>query len=343
MNSFLGLFYVFASQDKATYFTFEKFRRMCILSGCDYLESLRGIGIKKAFKIYARPNVNADLWTQLRHVINHIKITLPEVRTYMDKFTEAENTFLYQLVYDPESRRLCPLTEYPEGKAHVDFPYAGDWLAPEKALQTACGNYDLKTDEVIANTNTTTWWCDVEANLTPKKPVPKATVPNILVSRRSLPALNPKQKTIKHFFTRRTKSTAQVVEKNEEDELISYYFKKQVEDEDIEIKSAVKKFPTVVEEKKDGVFEEVRESVDFAAESVASVTKPKAGLAAFSALEKFTSNARLRKTEIDPSAPKVSLVLKGLLSTPRNDVYGAKCHAESKFENETVKFKFSDF
>ncbi len=122
---------------------------MCILSGCDYLESLKGIGLKKAFKIYARPNLSSDLWTQLRHVINHIRVTLPEVRSYMDKFEEAENTFLYQLVYDPENRRLRPLTEYPEGKTNVDFPHAGDWLDPEKALQTACGNFDLKTDEVI--------------------------------------------------------------------------------------------------------------------------------------------------------------------------------------------------
>jgi exonuclease-1 len=28
--------------------TFEKFRQACILSGCDYLASLKGIGLKKA-------------------------------------------------------------------------------------------------------------------------------------------------------------------------------------------------------------------------------------------------------------------------------------------------------
>ena len=39
----------------------------------------------------------------------------------------------------------------------------------------------------------------------------------------------------------------------------------------------------------------------------------------------------------------IKYYLKGLLSRPRNDIYGAKCHAESKFENLTVKFKFSDF
>ena len=33
-------------------FTFDKFRNMCILSGCDYLSSLHGIGLAKACKFF---------------------------------------------------------------------------------------------------------------------------------------------------------------------------------------------------------------------------------------------------------------------------------------------------
>ena len=33
-------------------FTFEKFRYTCILSGCDYLASLHGIGLGKATKVF---------------------------------------------------------------------------------------------------------------------------------------------------------------------------------------------------------------------------------------------------------------------------------------------------
>ena len=29
-------------------FTFDKFRQMCMLSGCDYLQSVKGMGLKKA-------------------------------------------------------------------------------------------------------------------------------------------------------------------------------------------------------------------------------------------------------------------------------------------------------
>ena len=34
------------------HYTFDKFRYMCILSGCDYLSSLSGIGLAKANKVF---------------------------------------------------------------------------------------------------------------------------------------------------------------------------------------------------------------------------------------------------------------------------------------------------
>lgn len=35
-------------------YSFDKFRYMCILSGCDYLDSLPGIGLGKACKFISR-------------------------------------------------------------------------------------------------------------------------------------------------------------------------------------------------------------------------------------------------------------------------------------------------
>jgi exonuclease-1 len=35
-------------------YSFEKFRYMCILSGCDYLASLKGIGLKKAQMVFKK-------------------------------------------------------------------------------------------------------------------------------------------------------------------------------------------------------------------------------------------------------------------------------------------------
>lgn len=36
----------------AVCFTFDKFRQMCIMSGCDYLPNLPGIGLQKAMKFF---------------------------------------------------------------------------------------------------------------------------------------------------------------------------------------------------------------------------------------------------------------------------------------------------
>ena len=35
-------------------FTFDKFRQMCMLSGCDYLQSVKGMGLKKAHNAHKK-------------------------------------------------------------------------------------------------------------------------------------------------------------------------------------------------------------------------------------------------------------------------------------------------
>lgn len=37
---------------QTAHYSFEKFRHMCILSGCDYLQSLPGIGLARANKVF---------------------------------------------------------------------------------------------------------------------------------------------------------------------------------------------------------------------------------------------------------------------------------------------------
>lgn len=44
---------------------------------------------------------------------------------YIDGFIRANNTFLYQLVYDPLQRRIRPLNSYKEGLNAQQLPYAG--------------------------------------------------------------------------------------------------------------------------------------------------------------------------------------------------------------------------
>lgn len=81
-------------------FTEEKFRYMCILSGCDYLSSLRGIGLAKACKLLRLAN-NPDILKVVRKIGHYLKMNITVPEDYIKGFIQANNTFLYQLVLIP--------------------------------------------------------------------------------------------------------------------------------------------------------------------------------------------------------------------------------------------------
>jgi len=78
-----------------------------------------------------------------------LDIEVPE--DYVQGFQQAENTFLYQLVFDPTTRKLLPLTPYPEDINVEDIPYAGSYKQEELALGMALGNIDIHTLKVVDN------------------------------------------------------------------------------------------------------------------------------------------------------------------------------------------------
>ena len=46
---------------------------------------------------------------------------------YIKNFFKANNTFLYQLVYDPLKRKLRPLHDYPPDSDPMEMTYAGPY------------------------------------------------------------------------------------------------------------------------------------------------------------------------------------------------------------------------
>ncbi|XP_051867280.1 exonuclease 1 isoform X2 [Pristis pectinata] len=153
-------------------FTEEKFRYMCILSGCDYLPSIHGIGLAKACKLLRIAN-NPDIITVIKKMGQYLKTNVIVPEEYIDGFIRANNTFLYQLVFDPLKRKLVPLNDYSDGVDPKSLEYAGRHFGDEKALHIALGNIDIKTSEFIDNFNPCTsqiltrrsnGWNDNEAN-----------------------------------------------------------------------------------------------------------------------------------------------------------------------------------
>ncbi|GBN68739.1 Exonuclease 1, partial [Araneus ventricosus] len=132
---------------KASKFSFEKFRYMCILSGCDYLPSLPGIGLAKACKFFTVTN-NMDVANVLPKLPCYLKMPKLTVSDeYIESFIKANNTFLYQLVFCPQKKTLVPLNPYPEDIKPEDVEYAGKYLPTDLACQLAMGNINVNTME----------------------------------------------------------------------------------------------------------------------------------------------------------------------------------------------------
>nr|XP_002130214.1 exonuclease 1 [Ciona intestinalis] len=125
-------------------FTPELFRHMCILSGCDYLPSIKGVGLVKACKAL-KLSKSKDAYQVARKLNQYIKSVGPIDPSYGADFERADKTFLYQLVFDPSKRELIPLNEYPPGVTVDDLNFAGAMFNKAEAFQLAIGNVDVNT------------------------------------------------------------------------------------------------------------------------------------------------------------------------------------------------------
>ena len=76
---------------------------------------------------------------------------LEVTKVYRDGFMNAVNTVLHQLVFDPISKTLKPLTPYEDGFDHSNFPFCGEFFGHERALQIALGNVNVQSGKVIDN------------------------------------------------------------------------------------------------------------------------------------------------------------------------------------------------
>lgn len=120
------------------------FRRMCILSGCDYLPSIPKMGLKTAYRSI-RKYKNVEKVLRVLQFEGQYQIPAD----YLEKFKQAELTFLYQRVFCPKAQRLVTLTPL-DGSVNVEeMPFIGADVDPEIAIGVACGDLDPMTKEPI--------------------------------------------------------------------------------------------------------------------------------------------------------------------------------------------------
>jgi len=135
----------------APQFDFEKFRKMCIMSGCDYLQNLHGVGLGKSKQFWSKitnPNVKAVL-PKIPHYLKLPALTVPQ--SYIDGFVQANNTFLYQVIFDPLTRKERPLNDYGVDVVPDTLSYCGRFSDQQTALQLALGNLDLHSLKKMNN------------------------------------------------------------------------------------------------------------------------------------------------------------------------------------------------
>ncbi|KYM86774.1 Exonuclease 1 [Atta colombica] len=134
-------------------FEMDKFRHICILSGCDYLPSLPGIGLGKARKFITKStdqNIHRAL-TRLGSVLNMKSLVVSQ--EYRDAFILAEITFKHQLVFCPLQRKQVRLNPPPANITEDQLQYAGKELDEDLALQLALGNCDPATLKIVHDFN----------------------------------------------------------------------------------------------------------------------------------------------------------------------------------------------
>ncbi|EHY58754.1 Rad2 nuclease [Exophiala dermatitidis] len=117
--------------------TDSMFMRMAILSGCDYLPNIGKMGLKTAHS-YVRKY--KDVEKILRMVQLEGKMVVPD--KYMERFQQAELTFLHHRVFCPIAQKMVHLNDLPPGLLESNMPYLGPYVDPDTSVGVACGDLD---------------------------------------------------------------------------------------------------------------------------------------------------------------------------------------------------------
>ncbi|KAF9672507.1 hypothetical protein SADUNF_Sadunf11G0049500 [Salix dunnii] len=101
-------------------FTNEMLLEMCIFSGCDYQQSLPGMGLKRAHALITK-------FKSYDKVIKHLKYSTVSVPPlYEESFKKAILTFRHQRVYDPTMKDIVHLSDLPDNIGN-DLEFLGPY------------------------------------------------------------------------------------------------------------------------------------------------------------------------------------------------------------------------
>jgi exonuclease-1 len=122
----------------------QDFRRMSILSGCDYLDSIEGVGLKTAYRLLRKHR-------KVERVLQAIRLEgKKKVPTdYLQEFNQAEMTFLYQWVYCPLSNSMVNITNPDTSVDIPSMPFIGSFMEADIAKGVATGELHPSTKKPL--------------------------------------------------------------------------------------------------------------------------------------------------------------------------------------------------
>lgn len=119
------------------------FRHMAIMSGCDYLNGLPGVGLKTAYRLLRKSKTPERVVKMLQFDGKRVS------ENYLKEFYQAELTFLHQWVFCPEKKELVHLTDLDGTRTAAEMPFIGAHVEPQLARAVALGDYNPITKEAI--------------------------------------------------------------------------------------------------------------------------------------------------------------------------------------------------
>ena len=124
--------------------TDAEFRRMAILSGCDYLANINRMGLKSAYR-YVRKYKTIEKIVRMLQFDGQYHVPTG----YIEAFYKAELTFLHQRVFCPLVNDVVMMTELEDGMELQDLSFAGGEVEQKLAIGVAKGDLDPMTKAPI--------------------------------------------------------------------------------------------------------------------------------------------------------------------------------------------------
>lgn len=125
-----------------------EFRRMAILSGCDYLPSINKMGLKTAYRLVRKYKTIEKILRMLQFDGQYV---IPP--GYLKDFKMAELTFLHQRVFCPEVNEVVMATDLGSDIEPEDFAFIGKHVESHIALGVARGDLHPMTKAPIVVTS----------------------------------------------------------------------------------------------------------------------------------------------------------------------------------------------